>query len=49
MSSSDNYIADFISRNHNAEDIEVYLDNNGFPNQSKVVIPPDWFGFQAEW
>ena len=49
ISSSDNHIADFISRNHNAEDIEVYLDNNGFQNQSKVVIPPDWFSFQAEW
>ena len=49
ISSGDNHIADYISRNHNAKDVEKYLEVNGFPDQSKVVIPPDWFSFQAEW
>ena len=49
ISSKDNHIADYISRNHNPDDIEKYLDANGFPNQKKVVIPLEWYSFQADW
>ena len=49
ITTSDNHIADYISRNHDSNDIENYLCINGFPDHSKVVIPLEWFGFQAEW
>ena len=49
ISSKDNHIADFISRNHNEDDISNYFAQNDLPNQSKVVIPADWYNFVAEW
>ena len=49
ISSKDNHIADFISRNHNEDDISRYLSKQGFNNQTKVEIPNDWYNFVAEW
>ena len=49
ISTKDNHIADYLSRNHNSKDIEIYLEKQGFPDQKKVDIPLDWYGFQAEW
>ena len=46
---ADNHIADFISRNHDSVDIQNYFDKQGSPNQLKVDIPLEWYGFQAEW
>ena len=49
ISSKENHIADMISRNHCATDISDYLTMHGFPNQSKVDIPVDWYDFTAQW
>ena len=49
ISTKDNHIADYLSRNHNSKDIEIYLEKQGFPDQKKVDIPLDWYEFQAEW
>ena len=49
ISTKDNHIADYLSRNHNSKDIEIYLEKQGFPDQKKFDIPLDWNGFQAEW
>ena len=49
ISSKDNFIADFISRNHNENDISEFFSKNGYQNQSKVVIPSEWYSFVAEW
>ena len=49
ISTKDNHIADYLSRNHNKNDIEKYLTDNGFPNQKQVVIPDEWYCFQADW
>ena len=49
ISSKENHIADMISRNHCAADISDYLTLHGFPNQSKVEIPVDWYDFTAQW
>ena len=49
ISSKDNHIADFISRNHDHEDITAYFIKNGHLNQKKLIIPSTWFNFVAEW
>ena len=49
IGTKENYIADFLSRNHNVSDINNYFEKNGFPIQKKVLIPIEWFSFQAEW
>ena len=49
ISSEENHIADFISRNHNEDDITNYFSANNYPSQVKVKIPLDWFSFKAEW
>ena len=49
ISSKDNHIADFISRNHSEIDIASYFETHGFPNQTKVIVPLDWFQFVSEW
>ena len=49
IKTKDNATADFISRNHNEADIANYFKQNGFTGQTKVVIPYDWYSFQAEW
>ena len=49
IKTKDNATADFISRNHNEADIANYFKQNGVTGQTKVVIPYDWYSFQAEW
>ena len=49
ISSKDNHIADFISRNHNEDDIDDYFFKNGFSSQTKVQVPLDWYQFIADW
>ena len=49
ISTKDNNVADFISRNYNPVDIEKYFLSCGYPKQSQVSIPLDWFNFQADW
>ena len=49
ISTKDNHVADFISRNHDEDDISSYLAKQGFLNQSKIVIPLDWYNFVADW
>ena len=49
ISTKDNHVADFISRNHDEDDISSYLAKQGFLNQSKIVIPLDWYNFIADW
>ena len=49
ISTKDNHVADFISRNHNKDDIETYFAKQGFLNQTNVTIPNEWYSFVAEW
>ena len=49
ISSKDNHIADYISCNHNEENISNYFSVNGFPDQTKVIIPYEWYNFVAAW
>ena len=49
ISSKENHIADFISRNHNEDDISDYFVKNGYPVQTKLKIPLDWYNFVADW
>ena len=49
ISSKDNHVADYLSRNHNDFDISSYFKNNGFAEQKKVLIPLEWYNFVAEW
>ena len=49
ISTSDNHIADFISRNHEKADIDSYFLKNGYPPQTQVFIPQTWYNFVAEW
>ena len=49
ISSEDNHVADFISRNHNEDDIKTYFSLNNFPTQVKIPIPLEWYNFQANW
>ena len=49
IGSKENHIADFISRNHNEDDIAKYFTENGFPSQTKITIPLDWYNFVADW
>ena len=49
ISSQDNHVADFISRNHSEDDIKSYFSLHKFPSQVKVQIPLDWYTFQANW
>ena len=49
ISSKENNIADYISRNHNHDDILNYFSENGYSVQTKVLIPTDWYNFVADW
>ena len=49
ISSKDNHLADFISRNHGQNDIDDYFHDNGYPIQKRVFIPDNWFNFVSEW
>ena len=48
ISSKENHIADFISRNHNEDDISDYFVKNGYPVQTKLKIPIDWYNFVVD-
>ena len=49
ISSKENHIADFISRNHDQDDISSYFIKNGYPSQQQLLIPVSWFNVVAEW
>ena len=49
ITTKDNHIADFLSRNHNAADIDSYFCKNGYSDQKCVIVPTSWFNFSAEW
>ena len=49
IASKENHIADFISRNHIEDDISKYFEQNGYPVQTKVTVPLDWFNFVTDW
>ena len=44
----DNYMADFISRNHCLQDILTKFEENGV-KMTSVSIPDDYFFFSADW
>lgn len=45
----DNYVADFISRNHNPDDIAKRFTEIGIPEMKQIVITDDMFNFVADW
>ena len=49
ISSQDNHVADFISRNHSEDDIKDYFSLHDLPDQVKIQIPLEWYNFQANW
>ena len=45
----DNSIADFISRNHNIDDINKEFLKYGITGMKPVAISEDQFSFSADW
>ena len=45
----DNFMADFISRNHNHDDILAKFASHGMKEMENVNIPDDYFHFTADW
>ena len=45
----DNFMADFISRNHNEADIKQKFEENGVTEMSCVTVPDELFNFTADW
>ena len=46
---SDNFLADFISRNHNTEDIKKEFLKCGVEKMDDVVVTDEMFFFTADW
>ena len=49
IGTKDNFVADFISRNTISSDIASFFESHGYPTQTKVEIPNDWFNYHADW
>ena len=49
ISTEDNSIADFISRNYNREDIELMFMKKGLSEMKRVEITDEMFNFKADW
>ena len=45
----ENFLADFISRNYNSEDIKKKFTNYGVPHMKKIEVSDDFFNFIADW
>ena len=45
----DNNIADFISRNHNVNDIQNMFLKNGLSSMKQISITEAMFSFTADW
>ena len=45
----ENHIADFISRNHNPEDIKKKFTEVGLPDMEPIEITDEMFNFIADW
>ena len=49
ISTKGNHVADFISRNHDSEDIDNYFESCGLPKQTRLHVSLDWFKYHADW
>ena len=49
ISTSENDIADFISRNHNKSDIDNFFVAKGLHNVEAIDIPDTMFNFVGDW
>ena len=45
----ENYVADFISPNHNPDDITKRFTEIGISEMKQIVITDDMFNFVADW
>ena len=45
----DNFMADFISRNHSEEDIMRKFSQHGVKKMACVTVTDDMFSFTADW
>ena len=49
INTKDNAIADLLSRVYDEEIIDDNFKKEGYPDQSRILIPEKWFDFQADW
>ena len=49
ISTSDNHIADFISRNHDTESIEKMFEINGISGMRPITVDDTLFDFVGSW
>ena len=49
VTTSDNYIADFISRNHDSEDIEKMFLTKDILGMKQVTVDDNFFDFVGDW
>ena len=49
ISSGDNLIADYISRNHKEEEISVFFETNGIGKKSCIEAPNHLFRYAVNW
>ena len=49
IGTKDNKLADFISRNHSSESIDLYLKSNDYPMHTRVEAPDSLFSLRSNW
>ena len=49
VSTSDNHMADFVSRNYNVEDIKEQFTRFGATSMKEVSISDEMLNFTADW
>ena len=49
ITTTDNDLADYISRSHNAKDIVAKFDSRGLTNMKELLVPDELFDFTADW
>ena len=49
VGTKENYIADFLSRNHNSTSIAAYCEGKGHPMHTRVEAPDNLFSLRSNW
>ena len=49
ISTTNNFLADFVSRNHSTRDIKKEFSKFGINNMDEVIVPDEMFSFTADW
>ena len=49
ISTTDNFLADFVSRNHSTEDIKKEFNKFGVDKMDEITVSDEMFFFSADW